>query len=183
MKEKLKEYRKKRNFNSTDEPFGKQVKSKKKLSYVIQMHEASHLHYDFRLEWDGVLLSWAVPKGPSLNTKDKRLAVKVEDHPLEYQEFEGVIPKGEYGGGIVLIFDKGYWYPINDVDLGLKKGTLKFVIDGERIKGAFTLIKMKDDNWLLIKEKDQFAKRSAGIGRYKRSVITNRTLKEIGEEK
>lgn len=181
MKEKLKEYRKKRNFTNTNEPFGKQFKSKKKLRYVIQMHQASHLHYDFRLEWDGVLLSWAVPKGPSLNTKDKRLAVRTEDHPLEYQEFEGVIPKGEYGGGVVLIFDQGYWYPTIDVDSGLKEGVLKFVIEGERIKGAFTLIKMKDNNWLLIKEKDKYAKKSTGIGRYKRSVVTNRTLKEIDD--
>src|SRR6266699_5032868 len=126
----LKEYQKKRRFEVTPEPQGEpeaRPSSGKPLSYVIQKHQASHLHYDFRLEWNGVLLSWAIPKGPSLDSSVKRLAMPVEDHPLEYGGFEGVIPEGQYGGGTVRVWDRGYWVPeVSDVDSALGAGQLKF---------------------------------------------------------
>src|SRR3954454_21311803 len=125
-------YRKKRNFDQTPEPEGKVApKRKTGLSFVIQKHRASHLHYDFRLELNGVLLSWAVPKGPSLNPAEKRLAMHVEDHPLEYGDFEGVIPPHQYGSGTVLLWDQGTWTPDGDADAGYRKGRLKFTLDGE----------------------------------------------------
>src|SRR5262252_9835268 len=128
----LTEYRKKRRFDVTKEPEGKKrptSRAKSKLAFVVQKHRATALHYDFRLEWKGVMLSWAVPKGPSFNTKDKRMAMPTEDHPLEYNKFEGVIPEGEYGGGTVMIWDQGTWAPepeSADVDAAMKKGELKF---------------------------------------------------------
>src|SRR5213595_2928639 len=133
----LKEYWKKRDFKKTPEPAGaKPVKGKRgKLGYLIQKHAARRLHYDFRLEWNGTLMSWAVPKGPSENLGDKRLAVHVEDHPIEYGTFEGTIPKGEYGGGTVLLWDRGSWEPHGDVDEGMKEGKLGFTLHGERLKG------------------------------------------------
>lgn len=148
----LKEYNKKRDFKKTKEPYGsKDTKSSKKLKYIIQHHLARKDHYDLRLEYDGVFVSFAVPKGPSFNPKDKRLAVKVEDHPLSYSNFEGVIPRGEYGGGTVMLWDKGNWCPHSKPDF--TKGPIKFSINGERIKGDYTLVKFKEDNWLLIKVK------------------------------
>src|SRR5947199_9884585 len=155
----LEEYKRKRNFKKTPEPGGKKAKAKSKgLSYVIQNHAATRLHYDFRLELDGVLLSWAVPKGPSLDPTEKRLAAHVEDHPIEYGTFEGVIPKGEYGGGTVMLWDRGHWIPEGDPHAGLKKGDLKFRLEGEKLSGSFVLVRMKarpEDNpksesWLLI---------------------------------
>ena len=131
-------------------------KSKKRLRFVVQHHLARKDHYDLRLEWNGVLKSWAVPKGPSYKTKDKRLAIMIEDHPLEYRKFEGTIPKGEYGGGTVMIFDEGYYEPVNDIKKGLKEGSIKFELKGKRLKGLWTLVHFKEDNWLLIKEKDKF---------------------------
>ena len=131
---------------------------KEELSYLIQKHDATRLHYDFRLELDGVLLSWAVTKGPSLNPADKRLAVRTEDHPLSYGTFEGTIPQGEYGGGTVMMWDEGTWEPKGDPRAGLEKGHLSFVLHGERLKGGWGLIRMRGDgkreNWLLVKEND-----------------------------
>ncbi len=164
----LEEYRRKRDFNKSPEPEGKVVPKKKvqKLFFCVQKHLASHLHYDFRIEWNGVLLSWAVPKGPSLDPKTKRLAMHVEDHPIEYGTFEGVIPEG-YGAGIVMLWDEGTWTPeVDDVDAALKKGDLKFTLDGFKLKGSWVLVRTrawgknaKDDgrNWLLIKHRDDWA--------------------------
>ena len=152
----LKEYNKKRNFKSTLEPEGK-LKKNKSLRFVIQYHQARAKHYDFRLEFNGVLLSWAVPKGLSLNPKDKRLAVHVEDHPVSYIDFEGIIPKGNYGAGTVEIFDKGNYAPLEDFQKGLKKGHIKFVLIGEKFKGGWSLLRIKDNHWLMIKIDDEFA--------------------------
>src|SRR5499426_3441745 len=141
----LREYRRKRNFKATPEPAGKTPRagrSRSDLSFVVQKHAASHLHYDFRLELDGTLKSWAVPKGPSLDPADKRLAVQVEDHPLDYGGFEGTIPKGEYGGGTVLLWDRGRWEPKGDVDEGLRSGKLEFRLEGEKLAGAWALVRL-----------------------------------------
>lgn len=175
---KLDKYNNKRNFNKTKEPIGKNEKSNKKLRFVVQHHLARKDHYDVRLEYKGVLLSWAVPKGPSYNIKDKRLAVHVEDHPIEYRNFEGVIPKGEYGGGTVMLFDEGYYIPEFSFNDGLKKGMLKFTLFGKRLKGMWTLVKFKKDNWLLIKDKDEY-KEFNDINVIDTSIRTNRTMKEI----
>jgi bifunctional non-homologous end joining protein LigD len=163
VKKTLALYNKKRNFTKTKEPTGKKVTKKShKLIFVVQEHHASHLHYDFRLELDGVLKSWAVPKGPSLDPKDKRLAVEVEDHPLPYAKFHGTIPQGEYGGGEVFIWDKGTWETQGDeAHKALEKGQLKFVLKGKKLKGKFVLIRTRwggseiKKNWLLIKEHDE----------------------------
>src|SRR5438105_15878987 len=138
----LEEYRKKRNFSKTPEPPGKVGRhADKERFFCVQKHLASHLHYDFRLELHGVLLSWAVPKGPSLDPKVKRLAMKVEDHPLDYGEFEGVIPEG-YGAGIVMLWDRGTWKPeVDDVEAALKKGDLKFTLSGYKLKGSWVLVR------------------------------------------
>ncbi len=155
----LKKYNQKRSFDKTSEPAGlpKKASGGKKtdrLLYVIQEHHASHLHYDFRLEWEGVLKSWAVPKGPSTDPKDRRLAVQVEDHPYDYHTFEGTIPAGEYGGGTVKIWDKGVWIPEGDVAANLKKGHLSFQLWGRKLRGRWALVRLhgqKGDgkNWLL----------------------------------
>src|SRR5674476_253684 len=162
-------YNKKRNFKETTEPSGKIKKSVSKLSFVVHRHKATQLHYDFRLEIDGVLKSWAVPKGPSLNPKDKRLAMMVEDHPYDYKDFAGVIPEGNYGAGIVEIWDHGTYADINNSpsDIaekilleGLNTGNLKFQLFGKKLKGEFALVKLKskeDNSWLLIKHNDEFA--------------------------
>jgi bifunctional non-homologous end joining protein LigD len=162
----LEEYRRKRDFKKTPEP-PPVVPAKKatgKRFFCVQKHLASHLHYDFRLEHNGVLLSWAVPKGPSLDPKTKRLAMHVEDHPIEYGDFEGVIPSG-YGAGIVMLWDRGTWTPdADDVDAALKKGDLKFTLDGYKLKGSWVLVRTKgawsgggDRSWLLIKHRDDWA--------------------------
>lgn len=185
MNDKLKEYNKKRNFQKTSEPSGKvENKNTKKLIFTIQYHLARREHYDFRLEYEGVLLSWAVPKGPSYNPKDKRLAIKVEDHPIDYANFEGTIPKGEYGGGTVMLWDKGYYIPLNNFKQGLKHGSLKFEIFGKRIKGKWTLVKIENQNneqdaWLLIKENDEYKKNVNGIENFVTSVKTGRTSEDI----
>lgn len=176
----LKEYKEKRNFKITKEPKGNKKQSEKNNSFIIQHHIASRDHFDFRLAYNGVLLSWAVPKGPSLNPKDKRLAIKVEDHPLEYAKFEGTIPQGSYGGGIVMLWDKGEYNPLNNFEEGLEKGILKFSLFGKRLKGNWTLIRIKNENnWLLIKEKDEYAKNNSSIKQFKTSITTNRTMEEI----
>ncbi|MFS4457535.1 DNA ligase D [Bdellovibrio sp. HCB2-146] len=159
----LRTYSEKRNFKKTSEPKGKVPKAKKAkhLMFVVQEHHASHLHYDFRLEWEGVLKSWAVPKGPSLDPGSKRLAVEVEDHPLEYGKFEGVIPEKQYGAGEVYIWDTGVWNPLSDPAYGLRKGHLEFELKGKRLKGRWDLIRTKtpgrQPQWLLIKKDDAFS--------------------------
>jgi len=181
---KLNEYNKKRDFYKTAEPKGNLTKSSKKLIYCIQHHMSRKEHYDLRLQWNGVLLSWAVPKGPSFNPTDKRLAIKVEDHPLDYAEFEGTIPKGEYGGGTVMLWDKGEWEPYGDVDEGLEKGTIKFTIYGERLVGSWLLTVFKTDEkntWLLIKENDEFSNNEYNIEDFNTSIKTQRTMHEIAE--
>lgn len=190
MATKLSEYHQKRNFDKTGEPEGELEEPISELRFVVQHHMARKDHYDLRLEWDGVLLSWAVPKGPSYDTHDKRLAVQVEPHPLEYRNFEGIIPKGEYGGGVVMLWDEGYWEPYGNVEEGLREGTLKFILMGRRLKGKWALIRLKakaDDkkeNWLLLKEKDEYAKANEGIAEFNTSIRTGRTMTEIevGEE-
>jgi len=188
MREDLKRYKEKRDFKQTTEPEGEFEEEQSDLRFVVQHHIASSDHYDFRLEWEGVLLSWAVPKGPSFNPKDKRLAVKVEDHPLAYRNFEGTIPKDQYGGGTVMIWDEGTWIATTDFKEGLEQGQLKFRLYGERLKGDWTLVKWKarstekQENWLLIKEKDENAKEMAGISDFNTSVRTGRTMSEIEEE-
>ena len=160
----LETYRRKRDFNRTPEPKGRADKSSAGNSFVIQKHDARRLHYDFRLEMDGVLKSWAVTRGPSLVPSEKRLAVHVEDHPLDYGDFEGTIPKGEYGGGTVIVWDRGTWTPLGDAERGLAKGHLEFELDGDKLKGRWHLVRMarrpreKRDNWLLIKGDDEQAR-------------------------
>jgi bifunctional non-homologous end joining protein LigD len=163
----LSTYNKKRNFKNTPEPKGTGGK-KGLFRFVVQRHDASHLHYDFRLELGGVLKSWAVPKGPSMNPTDKRLAVMVEDHPVSYINFEGEIPKGNYGAGTVEVWDSGVFFPVNEelekiserqALLALKKGELKIFLKGEKLEGGFVLVRLHNDdkNWLLIKHKDEYA--------------------------
>jgi bifunctional non-homologous end joining protein LigD len=165
----LEEYRKKRDFSKSPEPAGVvKPRTGKKLFFCVQKHLASHLHYDFRLEHNGVLLSWAVPKGPSLDPKTRRLAMMVEDHPLDYGEFEGVIPEG-YGAGIVMLWDRGSWTPeVDDIDAALKKGDLKFTLDGYKLKGSWVLVRTggrypgarsgsDGRSWLLIKHRDEWS--------------------------
>ncbi len=176
----LEKYNKKRNFNITKEPKGIKEKRKEKLRYSLQHHLARKDHYDLRLEWNGVMISFAVPKGPSFNPKEKRLAIQVENHPLSYRNFEGTIPKGEYGAGTVMLFDKGYFKPLVNFNEGLKKGSLKFIIYGKRIKGCWSLVKFKDDNWLLIKDKDGYMNKD-DINNYKTSIKTGRTMNEIAK--
>jgi bifunctional non-homologous end joining protein LigD len=187
-------YKKKRSFNETPEPEGKKkALAKGGLKFVIQKHAASHLHYDFRLEMEGVLKSWAVPKGPSLNPKDKRLAMMVEDHPFDYKNFEGTIPGGNYGAGTVMVWDEGTYEALGFEDEPakkqdnilleeLKKGDLKIVLHGEKIKGAFALVKLKrseDNSWLLIKKADKYVSES-DVTKKDKSVKTGRSLAQIG---
>ena len=191
MVDRLETYRAKRDFKETSEPAGSRKTRGKGRKYLIQKHDASHLHYDFRLEHEGVLKSWAIPRGPSVDPADKRLAVRTEDHPLEYGKFEGTIPKGQYGGGTVMIWDEGTWDPIEDPDEGFKAGKLKFEIHGERVQGAFAMIRLRSDtgrkqgkeNWLLIKERDAFAKENGGslVESQLTSVQSGRAMDEIAE--
>src|SRR5262245_15207197 len=166
----LSTYRAKRDFSRTEEPSGSAaVAPSNRLRFVVQRHDATRLHYDFRLELDGVFKSWAITKGPSLDPHDKRLAVEVEDHPLDYGDFEGTIPEGQYGGGTVQLWDRGYWIPEADPQAGLKSGSLKFRLQGERLSGSWALVRMRSDrfgkgkardkrnNWLLIKHRDEAA--------------------------
>lgn len=183
---KLKKYHSKRDFFVTNEPKGKIARSNRQnLKFSVQLHAARSEHYDFRLELDGVALSWAVPKGPSFCTSDKRLAMRVEDHPVDYMDFEGIIPKGQYGGGTVMLWDEGEWIPRMNAEKGLKEGSLKFRLDGQRLKGDWALVRMKSDEssepWLLIKERDEFAKKTSGITRFKRGVRSGKSMAEIAK--
>jgi bifunctional non-homologous end joining protein LigD len=193
---KLSTYRKMRDFTQTAEPSGKlEVKPSKQLRYVIQKHAATRLHWDLRLELDGTFKSWAVTRGPSINPKDKRLAVEVEDHPLDYGDFEGTIPKGQYGGGTVQLWDRGFWIPEGDAapEVQLKKGELKFRLDGERLKGSWVIVRMRSDrnggkrtNWLLIKHRDRFAGEAEDVDAMMaedRSVASARKMTEIAAGK
>lgn len=187
--DRLHEYKTKRDFSRTPEPKGAPRKSGRKLRYLIQKHDASRLHYDFRIEWNGTLMSWAVPKGPSENPNDKRLAVHVEDHPVEYGNFEGTIPQDEYGGGTVMLWDTGTWEPQDgvDVDEGLRKGKLAFLLHGKRLQGKWALVRLRarskndKDNWLLIKELDDYVRRSGKLitERETASVKSGREMEEI----
>ena len=187
----LETYRRKRDFKTTAEPRGKKAVARKGDSYVIQKHAARRLHYDLRLELDGVLKSWAVTRGPSLVPGEKRLAVHVEDHPLEYGEFEGTIPKGEYGGGTVIVWDRGRWKPIGDPHKGYAKGHLEFELDGEKLHGRWHLVRMagkpreKRENWLLIKGDDDAARPAGAIDILEErpeSVKTGRVVDEVAGE-
>jgi bifunctional non-homologous end joining protein LigD len=187
----LKEYRAKRRFGVTPEPAGKKPAARRKdLIFVVQKHRATALHYDFRLEWKGVLLSWAVPKGPSLDPADKRLAMAVEDHPIEYARFEGIIPEGEYGGGTVMIWDNGTWTPESpDVDEALKKGDLKFSLKGKKLRGSWVIVCTRGryqgggkTAWLLIKHRDEFATTKQIAEEEPRSVVSKRLLVEIARD-
>ena len=188
----LKEYRKKRRFDVTAEPPGKIVTPpdwRKKLAYVIQKHRATALHYDLRLEWKGVMLSWAVPKAPSLDPNVKRLAMQVEDHPIEYNKFEGIIPAGEYGGGTVMIWDKGTWTPQTpNVDAALEKGELKLTLHGKKLGGSWVLVRTRPrpgsskPAWLLIKHRDEWASTEDVTELAPRSVVSNRLLVEIARD-
>jgi bifunctional non-homologous end joining protein LigD len=201
----LKEYRAKRRFAVTPEPAGRAGRPlrgaapatsrrrpsprRRPLAYVVQKHRATALHYDFRLEWNGVLLSWAVPKGPSLDPSVKRLAMPTEDHPLEYAKFEGVIPEGEYGGGTVMVWDRGTWTPeVDDVDAALKKGDLKFSVTGVKLRGSWSLVRMRGRQqdsrpvWLLIKHRDAFASGEDIAETAPRSAVSKRLLVEIARD-
>ena len=189
-------YKKKRIFSQTPEPEGKKKSSGDTFRFVVQKHAASRLHYDFRLEMEGVLKSWAVPKGPSLNPEDKRLAMMVEDHPFDYRNFEGIIPEGNYGAGTVMVWDEGTYESLGhegepkekQVKIllkQLKEGDLKFVLNGKKLKGAYALVKLKkntDNSWLLIKKADKYAS-DKDMTKKDKSVLSERTLEEIAKDK
>ena len=185
----LHEYRARRDFALTPEPTGADPAGSETSgrSFVVQKHAATRLHWDLRLEWDGVLLSWAVTRGPSAAVSAKRLAVRTEDHPLDYATFEGTISKPAYGAGTVMLWDRGTWAPLGDVDAGLAEGMLKFVLSGERMRGAWMLVRMKQrpgekrENWLLIKERDAHEENDAEglVTRHLTSVITGRDMESI----
>ena len=191
----LAKYKEKRNFKVTPEPSG-DAEAKKathpRLLYVIQKHRATQLHYDFRLEFEGVLLSWAVPKGPSLDPSVKRLAMQVEDHPVDYGGFEGVIPEGEYGGGTVMVWDTGTWTPESqsaDVAAALKKGDLKFLLHGKKLHGSWVLVRTRGfgsssagKSWLLIKHRDEFASTEDIAATEPRSAVSKRLLVDIARD-
>jgi bifunctional non-homologous end joining protein LigD len=193
----LDEYRRKRRFDVTSEPEGKPTGRRAggagvgvaKLAFVVQKHRATALHYDFRLQWRGVMLSWAVPKGPSLDPAVKRMAMPVEDHPIEYNAFEGIIPAGQYGGGTVMIWDRGTWKPeVPDVDAALAAGELKFSLTGEKLRGSWVLVRtrprpgQKRAAWLLIKHRDDWATKDDVAEKAPRSVVSNRLLVEIARD-
>ena len=190
----LKKYNEKRDTKESGEPAGKKEKESGKLHFVVQEHNASHLHYDFRLELNGVMPSWAIPKGPSMDPSVKHLAMRVEDHPLDYRNFEGIIPKGNYGAGEVIVWDRGYYTAPGVTDLkenekvleeGLKKGDLKFILHGEKLKGEFALVHMRsakqDNAWLLIKKKDEYATKK-DILKEDESVISGKTIEDLKKD-
>lgn len=189
----LSRYRAKRRFDVTPEPRGDAVRGKRVRAprFVVHKHRASHLHYDLRLEWDGVLRSWAVPKGPSLDPAVKRLAMQVEDHPLEYATFEGTIPEGEYGGGTMMVWDRGLWAPEEpDVARSLARGELKFVLEGEKLHGSWVLIRTagrgarapEGRSWLLVKHADDAASREELTETRPYSVASGRLLAQIAHD-
>jgi len=188
----LDEYRRKRNFKVTAEPAGERTgrKTSSRLIYVIQKHRATQLHYDFRLEWAATLLSWAVPKGPSLDPSVKRMAMQVEDHPIEYAKFEGIIPADEYGGGTVMVWDIGTWEPeVPDVDEALRKGDLKFTLYGKKLQGSWVLVRTKGwrankgkPAWLLIKHRDEYASEIDITEEQPYSAVSGRLLTEIAHD-
>jgi bifunctional non-homologous end joining protein LigD len=177
----LAEYNRKRRFDVTPEPRGgRRRPAVSRRAFVVQKHRAGHLHYDFRLEHEGVMLSWAIPKGPSLDPSVRRLAMMTEPHPIEYNEFEGVIPEGEYGGGTVMIWDRGTWEPeVPDVGKALAKGDLKFRLHGRKLKGSWVLVRMRDRQWLLIKHRDAAASSADLTVTRPLSVVSRRTLAGI----
>jgi bifunctional non-homologous end joining protein LigD len=189
----LREYRQKRRFDVTPEPVGRPgppAEATGRLRYVIQKHQATRLHYDFRLEWNGALLSWAVPKGPSLDPSVKRLAMRVEDHPLDYADFEGIIPEGEYGAGTVIVWDRGTWTPDDqNVDAALRRGELKFTLQGTKLKGSWVLVRTRSGYpassgrpaWLLIKHRDTYASDRDVTTALPNSVISHRPLEELAQ--
>jgi bifunctional non-homologous end joining protein LigD len=180
----LAEYKKKRRFNKTPEPGPEKKTSEFGNIFVVQKHRATQLHYDFRLEADGVLLSWAVPKGPSMDPGVRRLAMHVEDHPVDYADFEGVIPEGEYGGGTVMVWDHGIYGPEEQqsVSRAIAKGELKFAMLGKKLKGSFVLVRTKEPQWLLIKHRDKYAQEGEIAETHPYSVLSQRTLAEIAED-
>jgi bifunctional non-homologous end joining protein LigD len=180
----LTEYKKKRKFDKTPEPGPETKRTKSGRMFVIQKHRATALHYDFRLEADGVLKSWAVPKGPSLDPKVKRLAMQVEDHPVDYAKFEGVIPEGEYGGGTVMVWDYGTYKPedTTNVSEALRKGELKFSLNGKKLKGSWVLVRTRERQWLLLKHRDYYTTEEEVTELAPVSILTRRTLAEIAED-
>jgi len=180
----LKDYKKKRHFTKTPEPGPEKKTTRTGRIFVVQKHRASQLHYDFRLEADGVLKSWAVPKGPSLDPSVKRLAMQVEDHPVDYAKFEGVIPEGEYGGGTVMVWDYGTYEPENtdDVSAAIQKGELKFSLKGKKLSGSWALVRTRDRQWLLIKHRDYYTTDAEVTELAPASILTRRTLAEIAED-
>lgn len=180
----LTEYKKKRKFDKTPEPGPETKRTKSGRMFVIQKHRATALHYDFRLEADGVLKSWAVPKGPSLDPKVKRLAMQVEDHPVDYAKFEGVIPEGEYGGGTVMVWDYGTYTPeeTTNVSEALRKGELKFSLNGKKLKGSWVLVRTRERQWLLLKHRDYYTTEEEVTELAPVSILTRRSLAEIAED-
>jgi bifunctional non-homologous end joining protein LigD len=180
-------YNKKRDFKRTPEPSGKKARSAKQLRFVVQMHHASRLHYDFRLEADGVLASWAVPKGPTLKPLDRRLAMHVEDHPMDYRTFEGNIPSGQYGAGSVIVWDEGTYELAegDDPATEIANGKIKFIMHGHKLNGEFTLVKIKaregehGEPWLLLKDRDEHADEKYDPVDYPESVKTGKTLDDV----
>ncbi len=204
MTDKLKKYKSMRSQDKTPEPFTSADIDPKKLVFVVQKHQATALHYDFRLEVNKAMPSWAIPKGPTLDPQFKRLAMQTEDHPLDYRHFEGIIPEGQYGGGPVMIWDKGTYFPEIEISKGIrkqikdkkegerimeesiKKGEIKFMLDGKKLKGSFALVKTNfggKNAWLLIKHKDKYCKEGFDAKNLDFSEVTKRSIKEIQEEK
>ena len=177
----LAEYNRKRRFDVTPEPPGRPRKaSAKKLAFVVQKHRASHLHYDFRLEHEGAMISWAIPKGPAPDPSIKRLAMMTEPHPMDYNDFEGVIPEGEYGGGTVMIWDRGTWEPeVPDVTAALAKGDLKFTLRGKKLRGSWVLVRTRNRQWLLIKHRDAAVTTEDLTLSKPLSVVSRRTMAGI----
>src|SRR3979411_1441191 len=183
----LEHYRNKRKFTETPEPAGRPRRSSSSLIFLCQNHAASHLHYDFRLAISGVLVSWAVPKGPSMNPADKRLAIRTDDHPLECAEFEGVIPEGQYGAGTVMVWDTGQYQPLDGVSASeqLARGKIDVMLHGPRLRGGFTLLRTgmvsHKERWLLVKQRDEYAVSSWDLesSSLDRSALTARSMKEI----